>query len=118
MGDKAIYSVDTVETITDNENIYVNTGGNIKQIKRSDLFIDINSNLGIYVKGTTQIYVPASGRNTFEFPNQNIKNISVVTKTETVIPYVLFANEKYYLCCHNLLNSENTIEVDYSYYTT
>ena len=45
MGDKAIYSVDTVETITDNDKIYVNTGDNIKQIKRSDLLIDINSNL-------------------------------------------------------------------------
>ena len=48
MSDKAIYSVDTVETITDNDKIYVNTGDNIKQIKRSDLFIDINSNLGDY----------------------------------------------------------------------
>lgn len=45
MSDKAIYSVDTVETITDNDKIYVNTGDNIKQIKSSDLFIDINSNL-------------------------------------------------------------------------
>lgn len=48
MSDKAIYSVDTVETITDNDKIYVNTGDNIKQIKSSDLFIDINSNLDDY----------------------------------------------------------------------
>ena len=45
MSDKAIYSVGTVETITDNDKIYVNTGDNIKQVKKSDLFIDINSNL-------------------------------------------------------------------------
>ena len=30
MSDKAIYSVDTVETITDNDKIYVNTGDNMK----------------------------------------------------------------------------------------
>lgn len=64
MGDKAIYSVDTVETITDNDKIYVNTGDNIKQIKRSDLFIDINSNLV-----ELEYSDIAGGKNLLDLPN-------------------------------------------------
>ena len=77
MSDKAIYSVDTVETITDNDKIYVNTGDNIKQIKRSDLFIDINSNLieqGINLFDKTRITngMGISNSTGGEYPDENV----------------------------------------------
>ena len=40
MSDKAIYSVDTITSTKDDDKIYVNTGDNIKQVKKSDLFIN------------------------------------------------------------------------------
>ena len=77
MSDKAIYSVDTVETITDNDKIYVNTGDNIKQIKSSDLFSDINSNLveqGINLFDKTRITngKGISNSNGDEYPDENV----------------------------------------------
>lgn len=37
MADKAIYSVDTVNSMSDTDKVYVNTGNNIKQISKDDL---------------------------------------------------------------------------------
>ena len=45
MSDKAIYSVDTITSTKDDDKIYVNTGDNIKQVKKSDLLSELNSNL-------------------------------------------------------------------------
>ena len=50
MSDKAIYSVDTITSTKDDDKIYVNTGDNIKQVKKSDLLSELNSNLGSFKK--------------------------------------------------------------------
>lgn len=63
MADKAIYSVDTVTSMSGTDKVYVNTGNNIKQITKDNLFDTIKNDVDALrtAIGNAKITVLATG---------------------------------------------------------
>ena len=53
MADKAIYSVDTVTSMSGTDKVYVNTGNNIKQITKDNLCGNVKNDLANKVSNVT-----------------------------------------------------------------
>lgn len=121
MADKAIYSVDTVTSMSGTDKVYVNTGNNIKQITKDNLcgndIKGIKANLSDY--GLNNVFDGELVNGYHDWTNGNFVNNTTVVEIKKAISVnngdtVSVKTERIfeYICCV-LFNGETYVSGDY-----
>ena len=121
MADKAIYSVDTVTSMSGTDKVYVNTGNNIKQITKDNLcgndIKGIKANLSDY--GLNNVFDGELVNGYHDWTNGNFVNDTTVVEVKNAISVnngdtVSVKTERIfeYICCV-LFNGETYVSGDY-----